>query len=228
MDDADPAGLAHLGDGRRGRPRDRVVAAEDDRDRAAGRRPRGPCGRSSREPRSSQAGTMLASPASTTVSTSSGSDVELERVQRAGVVRRPDRRRAEPRARAVRDRVVERRADDRDVHLLREQVRRIRDARQLVERRPRPDEGREVEIGVGLVRPVPPVAVREAPVGGFGLDTGPPRDVRPTRSWRHRLRGSPEAVRTALAVDPSTGRTSPWPDRPGPDCRGGGARYQAR
>src|SRR5215203_3822013 len=34
MDDPDAPRPAHLGDGRCGRPRDRMVAAEDDRDRA--------------------------------------------------------------------------------------------------------------------------------------------------------------------------------------------------
>ena len=60
---------------------------------------------------------MFASPASTTVSSSNGSDVELERVQPAGgVLRLADGARPEPRAGPVRDHVVERRADDRHVN----------------------------------------------------------------------------------------------------------------
>ena len=91
---------------------------------------------------------MFASPASTTVRTSNGSTSswsELSEPRR--VLRLADRPRPEAGARAVAHGVVERRADDRDVHAARAQLGRVGDPRQLPERR-QADVGRQVEVGV--------------------------------------------------------------------------------
>ena len=114
VDDADAARPADLGDGRGGRPGDRVVAAEDDRDGARCGRPRGPCGRSWR-------GRARARPARCSR--------RRRRRRQDPTARRPswsewidppcsrlaDRPRPEAGARPVADAVVERRADDRHV-----------------------------------------------------------------------------------------------------------------
>ena len=104
-------------------------------------------------------------------------DVELERVDRAGrVLRLADGARAEPGTRPVGHRVVERRADDRDVDLATAQLGRVGDPRQLHERG-RPDVGRQVEIVVGLELAIPAVLAREVTVQvgvGWALSHGVP------------------------------------------------------
>ena len=115
VDDADAAGSADLGDGRRRRPGDRVVAAEDDRDRA-GRRHLADLAVDERvgaiDPRRDDVGVAGVDDGQDLERL----DVELQRVDRAGrVLRLADRPRPEPGARAVAHGVVERRADDRDV-----------------------------------------------------------------------------------------------------------------
>ena len=132
---------------------------------------------------------MLASPASTTVRTSNGVDVELERVDRArGVLRLADRPRPEAGARPVADGVVERRADDRDVDgRARRSSAGIGDPRQVHERR-RADVGRQVEVGVRLELAVPAVGSREVGRrGSWGRSaTGSSGDG---RGWRIAGRG---------------------------------------
>ena len=107
---------------------------------------------------------MLASPASTTVRISNGSTPSWsEWIEPDRVLRLADRARAEAGARPVADGVVERRADDRDVHVARPQVGRVGDPGQLHERR-QADVGGQVEVVEGLVRAVPAVARREVDV----------------------------------------------------------------
>ena len=174
-------GPADLGDGGRGRPGDRVVAAEDDRDRA-GRRHLADLAVDERvgaiDPRRDDVGVA---------GVDDGQDLErldaeLERVDRAGrVLRLADRARPEPGARAVAHGVVEGRADDRDVDAARPELRRVGDPGQLHERR-EADVGRQVEVVVRLVRAVPAVARREVDVtrglGTIGHD-GPPEAAPP-------------------------------------------------
>ena len=165
VDDADAARAADLGDGRRARPGDRVIAAEDDRDGAGLRRPRGPCGRSSRGRARSRPGRCWRRPASTTVRTSNGSTSSWsELIEPGRVLRLADGPRPEAGPRPVADRVVERRADDRDVDLAPAQLGRIGDPRQLHEA-DRADVGRQVEVGVGLVRRGPSRWPRRSRIG---------------------------------------------------------------
>ena len=136
---------ADLGDGGRARPGDRVVAAEDDRDRAG----RGDLADLAVDHR--VAAPELRRHDVRVARVDDGqllerADVELERVESArGVLRLADRARPEPRAGPVRDHVVERRADDRDVDAARGELGGIRDPGQVRERR-RPDVGRQVEV----------------------------------------------------------------------------------
>ena len=107
---------------------------------------------------------MLASPASTTVRTSNGSTSSWSELIEPDVYCAcADRARAEASARSMGDRVVERRADDRDVDLAPSELGRIGDPRQLHERG-RPDVGRQVVVVVRLVLAVPAVGVREIAV----------------------------------------------------------------
>ena len=107
---------------------------------------------------------MLASPASTTLQHLERLDVELQRVDRARrVLRLADRSRPEARARAVCHRVVERRTDDRHVHLASAELGRVGDPGQLHERH-RPDVGRQVEVVERLEFAIPAVQAREVTV----------------------------------------------------------------
>src|SRR6478609_2831348 len=113
--------------------------------------------------RSIQDGTMFASPASTTVRTSNGSTPSWSEWI---------------------DRVVERRADDRDVGPAGGELDRVRDPGQLHERR-QPDVGGEIEVVVRLVRLVPAVARGEVDValvvGTVGHGCPPEAAVRDAR-----------------------------------------------
>ena len=162
--------------------------------------------------RSIQDGTMLASPGVDDGQDLERLDVELERVDRAGrVLRLADRARAEAGARSMGDRVVERRADDRDVHLAPSELGRIGDPGQLHERG-RPDVGRQVEVVVRVVLAVPAVGVREIAVEvgiGWALSHGvPPRTVAasdrggrdPSRWERRRFETSRPAGRASAMV----------------------------
>ena len=115
MDDPDAARAADLGDRGGGRPGDRVVAAEDDRDRA---------GRGDLADLAVDHRVAALDPGRDDVRVAGVDDgqdverldVELERVDRARrVLRLADRARPEAGARSVADGVVERRADDRHV-----------------------------------------------------------------------------------------------------------------
>ena len=100
---------------------------------------------------------MFASPASTTVSTSNGVDIELERVDRArGVLRLADGPRPEPGSRPMGDRIIEGCTDDGDIDAAASELVGIGDPRQPSER-DRPHVGRQVEVGVGLELLVPAV-----------------------------------------------------------------------
>ena len=150
MDDPDAARAADLGDGGRRRPGDRVVAAEDDRDRA---------GLGDLADLAVDHRVAALDPGRDDVGVAGVDDgqdlerldVELERVDRARrVLRLADRARPEAGARSVADGVVERRADDRDVDAEAAELGRVRDPGQLHERR-RADVGRQVEVAVRLV-----------------------------------------------------------------------------
>ena len=161
VDDADAARPANLGDRARARPGDGVVAAEDDRDRA-GRRDLTDLAVDHR---------VAALPVRRDDVRVAGvddrqllerADVELERVEAArGVLRLADRPWAEPRPRPVRDHVIERRPNDRDVDAAALELRRIGHPRQVGERRG-PDVARQVEVAVHLELAVPAPLLGEA------------------------------------------------------------------
>ena len=100
-------------------------------------------------------------------------DIELERMDPTGrVLRLADRARSEARPRPVAHGVVERSADDRDVHVARTQLGGVGDPREVHERR-RPDIRRQVEVRERLERAVPAVRGGEVAVGpGLGRIMG--------------------------------------------------------
>ena len=185
MDDPDAARPGVLGDRGCGRPGDRVVAAQDDRD-GAGRRHLADLAVDhcvpALEPGRDDVGVA---------GVDDGQHVEgpqlarvLERVERAGgVVGLTDCPRPEPRPGPVADAVVERRPDDRDVRVPGSDLAGIRDPRQLLERH-RPDVDRQVELVERGVVPVPAVGCRvpafgkgnfgRGVVGALGHEVEPP------------------------------------------------------
>ena len=116
---SDARRIVHAGNRGGGRIRDRVVAAQDDRDRRRRGRRAGPPAFITRRLRSGRPGTMGASPASTTVRTSKGVRLGLERprprgppASSRGRFESPSVRTAHP---AEPRSLVVRGADDRDV-----------------------------------------------------------------------------------------------------------------
>ena len=211
VEDPDAARPADLGDRGGRRPGDRVVASQDDRDRA---------GLRDLAHLPIDEGVAALDPGGDDVGVA-GVDhrqdlerlhvAELQRVDRAGrVVRLPDGPRAEPRAGPVADGVVEGRPDDRHVDAAPEDLRRVGDPRKAGER-PGPDVGRQVEVRECLEVAVPPIRVAEvgvrervggtpapgSPCGGIvAVPVGhakPPGDRAADRAWpgRRGMRRSP-------------------------------------
>ena len=130
--------------------------------------------------RSIQAGTMFASPASTTSRTSNGSMSSWSELIEPDVYCAcADRPRPEPRPRSMAHGVIEWCADDGHIRLACRELGRIGDPRQLHEAG-RADVGRQVEIAVRLVLTVPAIGGREGHRGRGG--------ARPRRSSRRRTR----------------------------------------
>ena len=164
VDDPDAPRSSYLGDRRRGRPGDRMVAAQDDRDSAS-------LGDltdlavdhrvAAFDPRGNDVGVAGIHHGQDVQRL----DVELERVDGATrVLRIADRPRPEPGARPMADGVVERCAHDGHVHLESAQFGWVRDPGQFHECG-RPDVGRQVEVVERLVRRIPAVVGREATIG---------------------------------------------------------------
>ena len=182
VDDPDRARPADLGDRRGRRPGDRMVAPQDDRDRAG-------LGDLADLAVDHRVGALR--PGRHDVRVARVHDVEhlerldaeLERVDRSRrVLRLADRPRTKPGARAVAHRVIERRADDRHVRAPGPQGGRVADPGQVHERRWADVRG-QVEVGVGLVVAVPAIGRGEAAGRGWVMalgHQGPPGDGSPT------------------------------------------------
>ena len=165
-------GPADLGDRGRARPRDRVVAAEHDRDGAG----LGDLADLAIDHRVAAVDPRRDDVRVTGIDDGQDLerlDVELQGVDRARrVLRLADRPRPEPGARAVADRVVERARRRSRRRRRAAELGRVRDPRQLHERG-RPDVGRQVEVVEDLVRRIPAVAGARSPLDvGRGLGTG--------------------------------------------------------
>ena len=164
VDDPDAAGSADFGNCRRGWPRDRVIAPEDDRDRA----------------RSGDLENLAVDECVATLDPGRDDvrvagvhhrqqlerlDVELERIDRSRrVLRLADGSGAEPCPGSMAHRVVERRPDDRHVHAPCDELQRVRDPGQVHERR-RADVGGQLEVAVRLEFAVPAIGRREIALG---------------------------------------------------------------
>ena len=205
MDDPDAARATDLGDGRRGGPGDRVVATEDDRDRA---------GLGDLADLAVDHRVAALDPGRHDVRVAGVDhgqdvvriDIELERVDRArGVLGLADRPRPEAGARPVADGVVERGTDDRDIDAEAAELGGIGDPRQVHERG-RADVRRQVEIAVRLEVRVPAVVAREVAVQG-GVGRAVCHGILRRRPQRHAARIESVSLGGAAGSKPSSSRT---------------------